>query len=164
MTEALLAEVLTPAPQGSQAGAESGKERSMHILASNNTGQTLDMQAKFFAMKQNHSGLASAQRRYEQLRSRLARLGYISQGSVQDRTARKGGGAGYQWTRKVTQKTVTVSLTPEQFAQLRRAVNNYRHLRQDLKEMERLSRKIIFGRAPHHGRRKCLSPKVLGIN
>src|ERR1051326_3996437 len=44
---------------------------------------------------------------YEQLRQQLARLGPISQGSVQDRTARKGGGAGYQWTRKVTGKTVT---------------------------------------------------------
>ena len=35
------------------------------------------------------------------------RVGYISQGSIQDRTARKGGGAGDQWTRKVVQKTVT---------------------------------------------------------
>lgn len=115
-------------------------------------------------MKQKHSPLASAQRRYQQLRERLARLGYISQGSVQDRTSRKGGGAGYQWTRKVAQKTVTVSLTPEQFAQLRQAVNNYRRLRQNLKEMERLSRRMIFEKAPHHGRRKYLSPKVLGIN
>ena len=122
------------------------------------------MSAKLFAMMQHHSGPASAQRRFEQLRSRLARLGYISQGSVQDRTARKGGGAGYQWTRKVAQKTLTVSLTSEQFAQLRKAVNNYRHLRRDLKEMESLSRRIIFEKAPHHGRRKRLSLKVLNIN
>lgn len=115
-------------------------------------------------MKQHHSRLDSAQRRYAQLRRRLARLGYISQGSVQDRTARQGGGAGYQWTRKVAQKTVTVSLTAEQFAHLRQAVNNYRHLRQDLKEMERLSRSIIFETAPHPSRRKHLSSKVLGIN
>jgi hypothetical protein len=115
-------------------------------------------------MQQPLSGLASAQRRYDQLRGRLAQLGYISQGSVQDRTARKGGGAGYQWTRKVAQKTVTVSLTQEQFAQLSLAVDNYRHLRKNLKEMERLSRKIIFAKAPHPDRRKRLSPKVLGIN
>ncbi len=97
------------------------------------------------------------------MRGRLARLGYISQGSVQDRTARKGGGAGYQWTRKVAQKTVTVSLTFEQFTQLSQAVNNYRHLRHDLKEMERLSRKIIFQITPHPSRRKRLTKKVLGL-
>jgi hypothetical protein len=94
----------------------------------------------------------------------LAQLGYISQGSVQDRTARKGGGAGYQWTRKVAQKTVTVSLTPQQFAQLKQAVDNYRHLRRKLKEMEKLSRTIIFRETPHPSRRKRLSSKVLGTN
>jgi hypothetical protein len=114
-------------------------------------------------MKQRHLKLASLQRRFEQLRQRLAQVGYISQGSVQDRTARKGGGAGYQWTRKVAQKTVTVSLSCEQFLQLRTAVNNYRNLRRQLREMERLSRKIIFEKAPHPSRRKPLSPKVLGL-
>ena len=114
-------------------------------------------------MKPTPSKGAAAQRRYEQLRQRLARVGYISQGSVQDRTARKGGGAGYQWTRKVAQKTITVSLTAEAFRQLRQAINNYRNLGRHLKEMERLSRQIIFETAPHPGRRKQLSPKVLGI-
>lgn len=104
------------------------------------------------------------QREYERLRQRLSRLGYISQGSVQDRTARKGGGAGYQWTRKVARKTVTVSLTREQFARMREAVNNYRKLRRQLAQMEKLSRQIIFEVAPHPGRRKRLSQKVLGTN
>ena len=115
-------------------------------------------------MKGKPSSLTSAQRRYQQLRERLAHWGYISQGSVQDRTARPGGGAGYQWTRKVAQKTVTVSLTPEEFLQLKQAVDNYRKLRRHLKEMESLSRQIIFEKAPHPGRRKRLSHKVLGIN
>jgi len=99
---------------------------------------------------------------YDHLRRRLGRLGYISQGSVQDRTARRGGGAGFQWTRKVAAKTVTVSLTEEQFSKMREAVANYRKLRQLLKEMERLSRRLIFQSAPHHGRHKRLSKKVLG--
>lgn len=103
------------------------------------------------------------QRQYQLLRRRLTQLGYISQGSVQDRTARKGGGAGYQWTRKVAQKTISVSLTAEQFAQMKEAVSNFRKLRQHLKQMEKLSRRIIFHTAPHPGRRKRLSPKVLGI-
>src|SRR6266566_4145345 len=118
-------------------------------MSSIHTGHKLDMPAKLSAMKHDPSAPTSAQRRYEQLRRGLAQVGYISQGSVQDRTARKGGGAGYQWTRKVAQKTITVSLTAEQFAQLSRAVNNYRRLRQNLKEMERLARKIIFKKAPH---------------
>ena len=104
------------------------------------------------------------QRKYERLRRQLASLGYISQGSVQDRTTRKGGGAGYQWTRKVAQKTITVSLTSNQFLQLKEAVGNYRQLRQRLQQMEKLSRKIIFETNPHTSRHKRLSQKVLGIN
>jgi hypothetical protein len=104
------------------------------------------------------------ERHYERLRQHLAQLGPISQGSVQDRTARQGGGAGYQWTRKLAQKTVTVSLTAEQFAKMKEAVNNYRRLRQELRKMEKLSRRIIFQTVPHPSRRKRLTQKVLGIN
>lgn len=112
-------------------------------------------------MQKTNSVLAS-RRQYEQLRRSLGHLGYISQGSVLDRTARQDGGAGYQWTRKVAAKTVTVSLTQEQFAQMKQAVANYRKLRQLLKRMEKLSRSIIFQSAPHPNRRKRLSRKVLG--
>ncbi len=105
-----------------------------------------------------------AERKYEQLRRQLARLGPISQGSVQDRTARKGGGAGYQWTRKVAGKTVTVSLTSGQFAKMKEAVGNYRQLRRHLGKMENLSRRMIFGSHPHPNRRKRLTQKVLGTN
>src|SRR5690349_18580817 len=104
------------------------------------------------------------EREYEQLRQQLAALGPISQGSVQDRTARMGGGAGYQWTRKVAGKTVTVSLTAEQFGKMREAVVNYRQLRRQLRKMERLSRRMIFESHPHPSRRKRLSQKVLGTN
>ena len=104
------------------------------------------------------------QRHYEQLRRRLSQLGLISQGSVQDRTDRQGGGAGYQWTRKVAQKTVTVALTAEQFVRMKEAVSNYRLLRRQLKEMERLARRIIFQVEPHPSRRKRLSQRVLGLD
>jgi hypothetical protein len=108
------------------------------------------------------SSASSAQREYDGLRLRLSQLGYISQGSVQDRTARKGGGAGYQWTRKVAQKTVTVALTQEQFAEMKKATTNYRRLRQQLKQMEKLSRTIIFKIAPHPRRLKHITHRVLG--
>lgn len=105
-----------------------------------------------------------AEQQYDQLRHQLAQLGPISQGSVQDRTARKGGGAGFQWTRKVAGKTVTVSLTSEQFAKMKEAVGNYRQLRRQLRKMENLSRRIIFRSCPHSHRRKNLTQKVLGTN
>jgi len=108
--------------------------------------------------------LSRWERQYDQLRQGLAQLGPISQGSVQDRTARKGGGAGYQWTRKVAQKTVTLSLTAEQFHKMKEAVTNYRRLRRQLQAMENLSRRIIFQTTPHPHRRKRLSQKVLGTN
>ena len=111
----------------------------------------------------NARSASSAQREYERQCRRLSQLGYISQGSVQDRTARKGGGAGYQWTRKVAQKTVTVSLTPEQFVEMKKATTNYRRLRQHLRQLEKLSRSIIFQTTPHPRRLKTLSQKVLGI-
>lgn len=115
-------------------------------------------------MKLNASPVTRQQREYERLRHNLSQLGYISQGSVQDRTHREGGGAGYQWTRKVAGKTVTVALTADQFAHLKEAVGNYRNLRRQLQQMERLSRQIIFQMAPHHARHKRLTQKVLGIN
>jgi len=111
---------------------------------------------------QKSDSITSLQREYDRLRRRLCHLGWISQGSVQDRTDRKGGGVGYQWTRKVAAKTVTVALTQQQFSRLRQAVANYRQLRLLLKQMEKLSRKIIFQTAPHSTRRKRLSRKVLG--
>ena len=124
----------------------------------------VDKPAKLKNMKANASSMAHQLRKYERLRHALSQLGYISQGSVQDRTHRQGGGAGYQWTRKVAGKTVTVALTAEQFVHLKEAVGNYRNLRRQLKQMERISRQIIFEMVPHNARHKCLTQKVLGIN
>lgn len=106
---------------------------------------------------------AQLHRRHRLLTARLSRLGPISQGSVQDRTARKGGGVGYQWTRKVKGKTVTVALTQDQFLSLKEAVANRRELNKILGDLEKLSRRMIFEKAPHPRRRKRLSQKVLGV-
>ena len=121
------------------------------------------MPAKIRAMGKQKTPPA-AEQKYQQLRQQLASLGPISQGSVQDRTARKGGGAGYQWTRKVAGKTVTVSLTSEQFARMKEAVGNYRQLRRQLRKMENLTRQMIFRSCPHPHRRKKLTSNVLGTN
>ena len=60
--------------------------------------------------------------RYRDLRRRLAAVGYISQGSVLDRSSLSPPRSGYQWTRKVGQKTITVALSRAQYEALRKAV------------------------------------------
>lgn len=106
--------------------------------------------------------LAQWKRRYNRLRRSLARIGYISQGSVVQRTVSQSGRSGCQWTRKVAGKTITVSLSPSQFEAMKHAVANERTLWQTVKEMERLSRQIIFATTPDTRRRKRLNKKVLG--
>lgn len=114
--------------------------------------------------KQKKTSLAQLERQYSRCRERLAQIGQISQGSVQDRTGRIGGGAGYQWTRKASGKTVTVALTREQFQTMKQAIKNQRKLQQIVSQMETISRQIIFQNHPHPARRKRLSNKVLGLN
>ena len=78
-------------------------------------------------------------------------------------TVAASGRSGFQWTRKVAQKTVTVSLSRPQFAAMKQAVANERKLWQTIQQMERVSRQIIFASAPDTQRRKRLSRKVLGL-
>jgi hypothetical protein len=101
---------------------------------------------------------------YRRLRQTLAHIGYISQGSVLDRSTLKPPRSGYQWTRKVARKTITVSLSAEQFQALKRAVENERRLWKTIQQMEKVSRQILFGILPDTRRRKRLGKKVLGVN
>lgn len=114
-------------------------------------------------MKPTSAAEKQALRRYRSLTAQLAKVGWISQGSVQDRTARQGGGAGYQWTRKVAGKTVTLALTSEQYRRMKEAIANHRRFKKLMAEMEKESRRAIFAAAPHEHRRKRLSKKVLGL-
>lgn len=103
------------------------------------------------------------QRLYRQLQACLARPGWISEGSVQDRGP-GAGGACYQWTRKVKGKTVSVALSHEQYTALATAIRNWRSVQTILKQMQRLSRSVLFSSLPNTPRRKRLSKKILGIN
>ena len=105
--------------------------------------------------------LTQWQERYSRLRARLAQTGWISDGYVQDRGPGAGGPC-YQWTRKVKGKTVSVALSKEQFEWLARAIHQWRQLQATLKEMQRLSRRVLFETMPHPQRRKRLSKRVLG--
>ena len=99
---------------------------------------------------------------YARLRARFTDLGWISEGYVQNRGPGAGGPC-YQWTRKVRGKTVSVALSREQYEWLRAAIANWRQVQQTLKEMQRLSRQVLFATVPHPPRRKKLGKKVLGL-
>ena len=102
------------------------------------------------------------QRRYERLLQSLAAVGYISQGSVLDRSTLHPPRSGYQWTRKIGGRTTTVALSAEQFKALHKAIENRRRLRKTISQMETLSRRILFKNLPDTRRRKPLRRKVLG--
>ena len=102
------------------------------------------------------------QAQYASLRHRLSNLGWISEGYVQNRGPGAGGPC-YQWTRKVKGKTVSVALSKEQFEWLEAAIKQWREAQAVLREMQRLSRQVLFETVPHPPRRKKLGKKVLGL-
>lgn len=99
---------------------------------------------------------------YRQLQRQLARLGYLSQGSVFERAPGQQGSR-YVWTRKVKAKTVTVALSQAQYDWLRQAVANQRKLEQIIRQMQTLSRQTLFETIPGVARRKRLGKKALGL-
>jgi hypothetical protein len=107
--------------------------------------------------------LDSLQKQYQRLAGSLAGIGYISQGSVLDRSTLRRPRSGYQWTRKVARKTITVALSRDQFLSLRTAVQNRRRLQKTIQKMEKLSRRILFETLPDTHRRTSLPKRVLGL-
>jgi len=108
------------------------------------------------------SDISEVKAHYAKLGHRLAEVGWVSEGYVQDRGP-GAGGPHYQWTRKVRGKTVSVALSTEQFEWLAQAITNWRKVQSTLKEMQRLSRQVLFETVPHPPRRKRLGKKVLGL-
>jgi virulence-associated protein VapD len=99
---------------------------------------------------------------YRQLERQLAQIGYLSQGSVFERTPGQQGSR-YVWTRKVRAKTVTVALSREQYQWLAQAVLNQRQLEKIVAQMQTLSRQVLFETVPGVVRRKRLGKRVLGL-
>ena len=97
-------------------------------------------------------------RRHAQARRRLARTGWILQGTVTERTIRredperpgqqKAYGPYYQWTWKREGKTVTVNLTARQAQAYREAIARHQALEKTLQEMRTLSRRILEAALP----------------
>ncbi len=108
------------------------------------------------------TALDQYQAQYAQLRRRLGQIGWISEGYVQNRGPGAGGPC-YQWTRKVKGKTLSVALSREQFEWMQAAIAQWREVQATLKEMQRLSREVLFETLPHPPRRKRLGKKALGL-
>ena len=106
--------------------------------------------------------LTQYQSQYAELRQKLAKLGWISEGYVQNRGPGAGGPC-FQWTRKVKGKTVSVALSQEQFQWLQAAIEQWREAQAILRQMQRLSRQVLFETLPNPPRRKKLGKKVLGL-
>jgi hypothetical protein len=113
-------------------------------------------------MKPSTRQFAQWQKQYARLREPLGRVGWISQGYVQDRGPGAGGPC-YQWTRKVRGKTVSVALSRPQYEWLREAIAQWRQVQGALRQMQQLSRQVLFATVPHPPRRKKLGKKTLGL-
>lgn len=100
---------------------------------------------------------------YRLLCRKLAKIGWISHGFVQDRGPGAGGPC-YQWSRKERKKTVSVALSKDQYLWMKMAIINWRIVHQCLRRMEQISRTVLFTTLPNPSRRKPLSQKTMGTN
>ena len=148
-------------PSAARQGRQAGKKGVLGI--GRYIYRLIDNSARLLCMATpKQTPLAQWEIQYAQLRRRLTAIGWISEGYVQNRGPGAGGPC-YQWTRKVKGKTVSVALSKEQFEWLKEAIAHWRELQATLKEMQRLSRRVLFETVPHPPRRKKLGKKVLGL-
>jgi hypothetical protein len=98
------------------------------------------------------------QTRYAKLTKRLARLGYVLQGTIHERRIvlphpdhpkkERTFGPYYQWTFKREGKSVTVNLTPGRAKLVAQAIRNHRRLEAILQAMRAISREILEATTP----------------
>jgi len=101
---------------------------------------------------------------YRRLQARLAQVGWVALGSALERKLPGAGGPRYQWSRRVEGKTVTVALSSEQFAWLKKAIANQRRAESLLSQMHQMTLAYMWKHLPSTYRRKRLSKKTLGLN
>jgi hypothetical protein len=101
---------------------------------------------------------------YRRCKGQLARIGWVALGTVLERNRPGQGGPRYQWSRRVEGKTITVALSPEQFAWLKSAIANQRKTRNILEQMHRYTLEYMWQNLPGTVHRKKLSNKTLGLN
>src|SRR3989454_2010855 len=163
--QSALGKARRPALKRARQGRKKGVKKSERLdfsFIERYSGRSIDKGARLLFMNPSTPDLAAWEKEYARLREQLGQVSWISEGYVQDRGPGAGGPC-YQWTRKVKGKTVSVALSKEQFEWLRAAIAQWRELQATLKEMQRLSRRVLFETVPHPPRRKKLGQKVLGL-
>jgi hypothetical protein len=114
-------------------------------------------------MTKNSALPASLENEYRTLARSLARTGFISRGSVFARE--RGAGSRYQWSWKnPQQKTLSVTLSLEQYHWLKQAIAREKALEKTLRKMRQLSQRVLLDHIPGPTRRKLLSTKALRVN
>jgi hypothetical protein len=104
---------------------------------------------------------AALENRLRRLARSLSRTGFVSQGCVFERKQR-GSGSRYQWTWKdPKQKTLSLTLSAQQYAWLKKAIAQQRSVEKTLDKMRRLSHQVLLEYVPGPRRRKGLSLKTL---
>ena len=101
---------------------------------------------------------------YRRFQAQLSRPGWIALGSVLERNQPGQGGPRYQWSRRVEGKTVTVALSAEQFAWLKKALANQRKVWSILEKMQQMTLNYMWKNLPGTVRRKELNNKILGVS
>ncbi len=97
--------------------------------------------------------------RYALLQKELVGLPWIVQGTVVEIPPKSATSkTTYIWTRKVSAKTITVSLSPDQATAFRAAIAANRRVEKALREMRELSRSVLVNTLPQA--RKRSAPRV----
>jgi hypothetical protein len=146
-------------------GGELGSKLWKKRLTSRHKGgiyTALLIESQAFMKQTGEAERKEMETRYQELARQLSRTSWISEGYVQDRGP-GAGGPKYQWTRKVKGKTVSVALSQEQYEWLRAAIENWKSTQALLREMQILSRQVLFKTLPEPRRRKRLTIRVMGL-
>jgi hypothetical protein len=105
-------------------------------------------------MREKDRKLAALEARLRRLAQSLSRTRFLSRGSAFERK-KKGGGSRYQWTWKdPKQKTLSLTLSQQQFVWLRKAIGRDRTVEKKLQQMRRISRQVLTQHIPGPRRRK----------
>ncbi len=83
------------------------------------------------------------QKRYQELQSEIARLGWIAQGSLMHKAPNA-----WRLTRKIKAKTLTTALSQEQASLFAYAIANHRRLEELLQQMREISQIVLLGSVP----------------
>lgn len=100
----------------------------------------------------------SNQSKYSELQTQLNDLQWILKGSVMKIAPRSAtGNTTYTWTRKIRAKTVTLSLSYEQYRAVKKAIEANRRVEKTLKAMRKISEKTLMETLPGVQKRPRLS-------